>query len=124
VQAELACRPRETSGEARNHGRNAVLLRAGSRLRSVVDATEVLVVRAPAEDVDLRCGGRPMVGLDADVPGGTLAAEHADGTQLGKRYVGPGGTCELLCTKAGDGSLSAGDVPLELKEAKPLPASD
>lgn len=99
-------------------------LRAGSRLRSAVDTTEVIVVRAPAEDVDLRCGGVPMVAFDADVPGGAPALEHADGTQLGKRYVGPGGSFELLCTKAGGGSLSVSDVSLELKEAKPLPASD
>ncbi|HMG42300.1 MAG TPA: hypothetical protein VK611_13260 [Acidimicrobiales bacterium] len=112
------------SGEATNQGRDAVQLRAGSRLRSAVDTTEVVVVRAPAEDVEVRCGGQPMVALDADVAGGTPDAEHADGTQLGKRYVGPGGSFELLCTKAGDGSLSVGDVSLELKEAKPLPASD
>ena len=99
-------------------------LRAGSRLRSAVDSTEVLVVRAPAEDVDLRCGGHPMIAFDADAPGGTPAAEHAGGTLLGKRYVGPDGSFELLCTKAGVGSLSVGDVSLELKEAKPLPASD
>jgi len=30
----------------------------------------------------------------------------------------------VLCTKPGDGSLSVGDEPLQVKEAKPLPASD
>ena len=33
----------------------------GTRLRSTVDTTEVVVVTAPPEDIDLRCGGRPMV---------------------------------------------------------------
>jgi hypothetical protein len=33
-------------------------------------------------------------------------------------------TLEVLCTKPGDGSLSIGDTPLQVKEAKPLPASD
>ena len=31
---------------------------------------------------------------------------------------------ELLCTKAGEGSLSLDGAPLPLKEAKPLPSSD
>ena len=99
-------------------------LRAGTRLRSVVDTTEVVVVRAPADAVDLQCGGHPMVAIDADVPGGTPSPQHADGTQLGKRYVDPDGNVEVLCTKAGDGSLSVGDERLEPKTAKPLPASD
>ena len=34
------------------------------------------------------------------------------------------GTIEVLCTKPGDGSLSAGGDVLQLKEAKPLPSSD
>ena len=32
----------------------------GTKLRSVADTTEVVVIRAPAQDVDLRCGGHPM----------------------------------------------------------------
>ncbi|MGH9227164.1 MAG: hypothetical protein ACRD07_00275 [Acidimicrobiales bacterium] len=100
-------------------------LRAGSRLRSAVDATEVVVVRPPAEPVDLRCGGHPMVPLDSD---GTTEASpsphHAGGSLLGKRYVDTDQTLEVLCTKPGDGSLSLGDEPLQVKEAKPLPASD
>ena len=42
---------------------------------------------------------------------------------MGKRYVDEGGA-EVLVTKAGAGSLSVGTTALELKEAKPLPASD
>lgn len=100
-------------------------LRAGSRLRSAVDTTEVVVVKAPADAIDLRCGGHEMLPFDAEAPaGGSPVAGLADGTQLGKRYVDAGGTLELLCTKAGDGTLSVGEAPLGLKEAKPLPASD
>jgi hypothetical protein len=40
-----------------------------------------------------------------------------------KRYTDAGGN-EVLVTKPGAGSLSLGDVPLALKDAKPLPASD
>jgi len=33
-------------------------------------------------------------------------------------------TLELLCTKAGQGTLASGGVALQLREAKPLPSSD
>lgn len=99
-------------------------LRAGSRLRSVVCETEVIVVSAPSEPVDLRCGGEPMVAMDAARRDGTPNPSHGAGTKLGKRYADPGGGLEVLCTKAGAGSLSVGDSPLEVKAAKPLPSSD
>jgi hypothetical protein len=100
-------------------------LRPGSRLRSAVDAAEVVVVKAPAGPVDLRCGGHPMVPLGSDGgAGATPSPDHVGGTLLGKRYVDADQTLEVLCTKPGDGSLSIGDAPLQIKEAKPLPASD
>ena len=46
------------------------------------------------------------------------------GTQLGKRYSDEELGLELLCTKAGTGSISVGEAVLEVKGAKPLPASD
>ena len=33
----------------------------GTRLKSTVDTTEVVVVKAPTSSVDVRCGGKPMV---------------------------------------------------------------
>ena len=100
-------------------------MKAGTRLRSAVCDTEVIVVKAPGGDVDLRCGGHPMLALDADRPGGLSAEAGFDkGTALGKRYTDDDGALELLCTKAGPSSLSIGDTPLGLKEAKPLPSSD
>jgi hypothetical protein len=100
-------------------------LRPGSRLRSAVDATEVVVVKPPAGPVDLRCGGHPMVPLGSEARAGAAPSpDHADGTLLGKRYVDADQTLEVLCTKPGDGSLSIGGEPLQTKEAKPLPASD
>jgi hypothetical protein len=110
-------------------------LKAGSRLRSAVDTTEVVVVRAPSADIDLRCGGQPMtqlagaqagsakVGTDG-APAGEVDPAFAGPTQLGKRYTDDSGELELLCTKAGDGALSVGDALLALKAAKPLPSSD
>jgi hypothetical protein len=100
-------------------------LRPGSRLRSAVDATEVVVVKPPIGPVDLCCGGHPMVPMGSDGEAGAAPLpDHAGGTLLGKRYVDADETLEVLCTKPGDGSLSVGDVPLQVKEAKPLPASD
>jgi hypothetical protein len=99
-------------------------LKAGTRLRSATDTTEVVVVKAPAEAVDLRCGGQPFVAIDADVAPAGPAVGFDGGTQLGKRYADEALGLELLCTKAGEGSISVGDAILEVKGAKPLPASD
>lgn len=101
------------------------MLKAGTRLRSAVCSTEVMVISAPADGADVRCGGSPMIAMDAQPPdGATLDAAASAGTQLGKRYVSEGGDLELLCTKPGEGSVAIGETPLVLKEAKPLPSSD
>ncbi|MGH0034952.1 MAG: hypothetical protein ACQGVK_07980 [Myxococcota bacterium] len=100
-------------------------LKPGSRMRSAVCATEVMVVMAPSGDVDLTCGGAPMVDLaGAAEPDGAPQADLAGGTQMGKRYVSAEGDLELLCTKPGQGTLALGATALQLKGAKPLPSSD
>ena len=100
------------------------MIKNGTRLRSQVCDTQIIVVKAAASLDDLRCGGQPMLALDADRPDGlTPDANFADGTTMGKRYVDDG-DAEVLVTKAGAGSLSVGTTPLVIKEAKPLPASD
>ena len=100
-------------------------LKIGSRLRSVADSTEVVVVKTPGGDVDLRCGGHPMTAMGgADADQQPLADGFAEGTQVGKRYADDDTGVEVLCTKAGDGSLSLGDAPLPVKGAKALPSSD
>jgi hypothetical protein len=100
-------------------------LKAGSRLRSAVDETEVIVVRAPKTDVVLGCGGHPMIANGETPPGGlTLDPSLAGGTQLGKRFANEDKGLEVLCTKGGQGTLTVDDEVLGLKEAKPLPASD
>jgi hypothetical protein len=100
-------------------------LKAGARLRSVTDTTQVVVVRAPGEPVDLRCGGRAMVPASSE-PGEneSIEAGFDEGTQIGKRYADEELGLEVLCTTAGPASLSIGDVRLEIKGAKPLPSSD
>ena len=100
-------------------------LKAGSRLKSAVCDTEVMVVLAPDGDVDVTCGGAPMFDLGGEAPAGvTLSDDAAEGTQIGKRYVNEAGDLELLCTKPGKGSLGAGGALLTVKGAKPLPSSD
>jgi hypothetical protein len=100
-------------------------LKPGARLRGVADSTEVVVVKVPSGDVDLRCGGYPMAAIGGEAGDAQpLDPDFAGGTQLGKRYVDDASGIELLCTKAGDGSLSIGSEILLIKEAKPLPSSD
>lgn len=102
-----------------------VELKPGTRLRSSACEAEVVVVKAPAGAVDLRCGGHPMVPVGEDVAGSQAPEAGFDGGMLiGKRYVDESGELELLCTKAGGSSPSVGDRVLELKDAKPLPSSD
>jgi hypothetical protein len=43
---------------------------------------------------------------------------------MGKRYVDEADSVELLCTKPGDGLPALDGEVLQLKDAKPLPASD
>jgi hypothetical protein len=100
-------------------------LKAGARFRSAVCEIEVVVVKAPSEGVDLRCGGHVMLRMgDQPADGQKPEAGFSGGTLLGKRYVDESGVLELLCTKARPSSLSLGERILEVKDAKPLPASD
>jgi len=97
----------------------------GTRLRSAVCATEVVVIAAPQQDITLSCGGAPLLAEGEDAAAGlALDASAAQGTQLGKRYTNESGNLELLCVKPGEGSLAAEGVDLVLKGAKPLPSSD
>jgi hypothetical protein len=102
-----------------------MVLTPGARLRSSVCATEVVVVKGTPSEVDLRCGGFPMVPIDSTPDtSGSPAVGYAGGTELGKRYSHDGSGLELLCTKPGEGSISVGDQVLTTKQAKPLPSSD
>jgi len=99
------------------------MLKVGSRLKSTVCNGEVMVVLAPEGDHELSCGGAPMA-ESVDAPSGEVDPSHADGIQIGKRYVGCDGDLEVLCVKAGDGSLAVNGEAMELKEAKKLPKTD
>ncbi len=98
-----------------------VAMKAGSKLKSAVCDTEVMVIKA--QDQLIECGGHAML---ETAPGekGLVDPNFADGSKVGKRYVNADGSIELLCVNAGAGSLAIGGEKLNTKEAKPLPSSD
>jgi hypothetical protein len=96
----------------------------GARLRSAVCATEVVVIAASAGELELNCGGAPLLEEGDEAAAGITLESGGEGTQLGKRYTDASGELELLCVKPGAGSLAVGDVALMIKGAKPLPSSD
>src|ERR1700684_2114136 len=99
-------------------------LTPGSRWKSAVCDTEIVLVRQPKAG-ELQCGGREMVPHNATKPEGlALSLEYSSGTQLGKRYGDDAGGIEVLCTKPGRGSLALDGRALVMREAKKLPSSD
>ena len=96
-------------------------MKPGTKLKSAVCDTEVMVVRAA--DAVIECGGVPMA-EERPAARKPVNAAFAEGTKIGKRYVNAAGTVELLCVKPGQGSLSIAGEALKVKDAKPLPASD
>jgi hypothetical protein len=96
-------------------------MKPGTRLKSAACDTEVMVIRSGNGTIE--CGGAPM-GEAKPAEAAELSSDFSGGTLMGKRYVDADGQYELLCVKAGKGSLSVDGVALVTKEAKPLPASD
>lgn len=100
-------------------------LKPGSRWKSAVCDAELVVVRPPKSPVGLECGGHPVVPHAAEKPQGlSLSGDHSGGSQTGKRFADEETGLEVLCTKAGSGSLSINGQPLAAKDAKKLPSSD
>lgn len=97
-------------------------MKPGSKLKSTVCDTEVMVIRAAPEAV-IACGGAPMAD-ERSSDKGAIDPAFAEGTRMGKRYADAAASVELLCIKPGAGSLSLDGVALRPKDAKPLPASD
>jgi hypothetical protein len=96
-------------------------MKPGMRLKSAACDTEVMVIRCA--DGTIECGGAPMGEAKPAEPA-PLSGDYSGGTLMGKRYVDADGKYELLCVKAGKGSLAVNGVALVTKDAKPLPASD
>ena len=97
-------------------------LRTGGRYRSAVDDTEVIITRVDGAEGELTCGGVPMRGIGAMGEQLPIESGQDAGTALGKRYGSD--TLEVLVTKPGGGTLALDGAPLEMRAAKPLPASD
>ena len=55
-------------------------LKAGTRMRSAVGTTEVVLVAVPEKDLELTCGGAPMIGISEEPPAGLSIS--ADGAAL------------------------------------------
>jgi hypothetical protein len=100
-------------------------LKPGSRWKSAVCDTELVVVRPPKDAVVLACGGHPVIAHAASRPEG-LAIDPAfsAGCAAGKRFADAETGLEVLCTKAGAGGLSIDGREVAAKDAKKLPASD
>lgn len=101
-------------------------LKPGQKLRSAVCDAQVVVVKAPATDVEVACGGAPLLvdGEEAGAAGVALDPSLGDGPLLGKRYADEELGLELLCSRAGTGALTVDGRVLPVKGAKPLPSSD
>jgi hypothetical protein len=96
-------------------------LKAGSRLKSAVCDAEVMIVKPGNGDVALTCGGAPMSTTGEKA---TPNPELMGGCQMGKRYVNKDQSLEVLCVKAGKGSIAVNGEVLTVKDAKKLPSSD
>ena len=97
-------------------------LKAGMRLRSAVSEVELIVIKADAASTPT-CGGAPML-AGSEPPAAAAAAADDAQIQLGKRYVNASGSVEVVCVKAGKGSLAVDGDPMQVKAAKALPSSD
>lgn len=100
-------------------------LRPGQKLHSAVCDAQAVVVRAPDADVEVACGGVPML-ADGETATTDTALDSGlgDGPVLGKRYADDDLGIELLCSRAGAGALTVDGRILPLRGAKPLPSSD
>jgi len=98
-------------------------LKPGLRLKSAVCDAEVMVIKSAGTEA-LTCGGAPMLGAGKTGNDAAAGTEQMQGCQIGKRYVNGDDTLEVLCVKAGQGTLAADGEPLSVKGAKKLPSSD
>lgn len=100
-------------------------LKPGSRWKSAVCDGEFVVVRPAKSPVSLEAGGHQVIPHAAERASDLVMSDaHADGASAGKRYADAETGLEVLCSKAGKGSLSIDGRPIGATEAKKLPSSD
>jgi hypothetical protein len=100
-------------------------LKAGVRIMSTCDDGELIVVRSPDRAIEVTIGGHP-VALTPEGRGrnGHPLPGHEGDVAVGKRYADPDNAIEVLCLKAGKGSVEVDGVALVMLGAKALPSSD
>jgi hypothetical protein len=98
------------------------IFKPGVKLSSKVCKTQIMVLRIPAIELEIFCGGLPMEVGDPDVLV-EIQGEN-NGTLVGKRYTDETETMEFLCTRGGEGSISVSGHKIDIKAAKKLPSSD
>ena len=85
------------------------------------DAERIAAARG---SVAKELGGAAMVDATQDADRVDINPDHAVGIVIGKRYINEDESLEVLCVKAGDGSLAVnGDLLLQ-KDTKALPKTD
>ena len=99
------------------------IFKAGTKLSSTVCQAQIMILRAPASELEISCGGALMQEGEPDSLG-DLNPDLADGALVGKRYVDEEESMEFLCTRAGEGTIAVNGTPLTIKQAKQLPSSD
>lgn len=101
------------------------ILKAGTRMKSAVCDAEVMVIKVPAGECQINCGGHPMITM-ATVrdPAAALSMAQENACLVGKRYTDAEDKIEVLCTKGGKGAITANGQALSVKQAKALPSSD
>lgn len=96
-------------------------LTPGLKLRSAASTAQLIVIRAPGDEVEVTCAGAP---LSTDDPGEVPPAGDGEQLLVGKRYGDADDTIELLCTAPGAGPLAVDGRPMAEQAAKALPSSD
>lgn len=95
-------------------------LRPGLKVKSMVSEAEFIVVRGTGEG-DLQSGGEPVTEDIAAVPSGATVEGEV---LLGKRYSDESGSVEIMCVKAGAGTLTLDGAALQVRPPRSLPSSD
>lgn len=98
-------------------------IKPGQKLGSTICDAEVMVIKA-GSGASLTCGGAPMMASGESAESAQADAAQMEGCLVGKRYVNEDQSVELLCVKAGKGTLAADGQALQTKETKKLPSSD
>lgn len=99
-------------------------IKPGSRWKSAVCPAEAVVVRPPRREGVPQCGGIDMAPLGEAGQAGEIRGGFDGGCIVGKRYRDEASGIELLCTRAGAGSLGFDGALLSMVETKQLPSSD